>query len=171
MKKTISLFLLALFALPCLAAAESEGRLHFKGNGFSIAPLEEETEIASYLAVQMFLPSSEAFAPSVNVIIQRYKGTIKEYAELSRQQFEAAEFTIMSEKIAPTFVVWEYSGMIKDHQFHWYAKAERKEGKVYLVTAAATESQWKTLSVKLKACVDSFKIEKGEEVAPADADK
>ncbi|MBW2117694.1 MAG: hypothetical protein JRH09_07210 [Deltaproteobacteria bacterium] len=171
MKKTILLLLLALFTLACVAAEESEARLHFNVNGFSIAPLEGTTDAASYQAVMMFLPASKAFAPNVGVMIQPYNGTINEYADLSKQQFKGLKFTVLSEKITQASVVWEYSGMLKGRNLHWYAKAELGEGKVYLVTATATEYQWKTLAAKLKACVNSFKQEKGEQGTAAGADK
>lgn len=166
MKTTISLlflFLLVLFTPPGLAADKSDTRLHFKKNGFSIAPLEGKSDSAPYVVIMMFLPGSEAFSPNVNVSIQPYSGSIKEYADLSKKQFKAGKFTVVSEKLSSTSVVWEYTGMAQGRQLHWYAKAERKDGKVYLVTATSTESQWKTLSAKLKVCVDSFKLEKGEQ--------
>lgn len=34
--------------------------------------------------------------------------------------------------------------------------------KVYLVTATAPDAQWKEVSPKLIACVDSFKVEPGK---------
>jgi hypothetical protein len=143
--------------------AEPESRFHFRANGFSIAPLEGVSENVPYQAVMMFLPVTEAFAPNVNVQIQPYDGTIKDFASLSQQQFKACGFTVLSENVSSTTVVWEYSGTFQGHRLHWYARAVQNKNKVYLVTATATESQWKTVSTKLRACVDSFKIEKGEQ--------
>ena len=70
MNKTASVIFLILFATLCLAAGDSETRLQFRGNGFSIAPLEGTSDEAPYQAIMMFLPASEAFAPNVNVQIQ-----------------------------------------------------------------------------------------------------
>jgi len=95
--------------------------------------------------------------------IQPYDGTIKDFASLSQQQFKAGGFTVLSENVTKTTVLWEYSGMLQGHKLHWYATALQKKNRVYLVTATATESQWKTVSAQLKACVDSFKIEAGEQ--------
>lgn len=168
MKNTIALLLLAAFALPFSAGEEPEARLHFQANGFSIAPLEGTTDAALYQAVTMFLPASEAFAPNVNVQIQPYNGSIKEYADLSRQQFKSSKLSVVSEKTSQTSVVWEYSGTLQGRSLHLYAKAELGKGKVYLVTATATESQWKTVAAKLKACVDSFARESDKQGAPGD---
>jgi len=160
MRKLTTLLFITLFALPC-AAVDSEPRLQFKANGFSIAPLEGTADTASYQAVMMFLPVSDQFAPNVNVQIQPYNGTAQEYANLSKQQFKAGSFTVESEKVTQTAVLWEYSGLLQGRKLHWYARAELGKGKVYLVTATATEAQWQTVAAKLKACVDSFKLEKG----------
>ena len=110
----------------------------------------------------MLLPPSDAFAPNVNVQIQPFTGTMKEYADLSEQQFNAASLVVLGETHTRTSVLWEYSGMFRGRKLHWYARAELGEGKVYLVTATATESQWSTVSAQLKACVDSFRREEGD---------
>jgi hypothetical protein len=162
MKRLVSLVLVSIFVLPCVAA-EPTPRLHFQAGGFSIAPLEGKSDTTAVQALMMFLPVSDAFAPNVNVQIQPYKGTIKEYAELSKGQFKAGNFTVLKEEFSPTSVVWEYSGALQNRKLHWYARAELGDGKVYLVTATATETQWETVSAKLKACVQSFKTEKGEQ--------
>jgi len=106
MNKTVPLLLLALLALS--SRAEDAGtRLHFRANGFSIAPLEEKGDAASYAAVMMFLPPSDAFAPNVTVLIQSHKGTIKEYADLSKGQFTQAKWTMVRETMTRTTVVME----------------------------------------------------------------
>ncbi len=158
MKRTLTIMymLLALFTLPSLAY--SEDLLHFKESGFSIAPLEGKTDPTAYTPLKMLLPATDSFAPNVNVRIQPYNGTIKQYADLSKKQFIAAKLTVQSETVTQTSVVWEYSGTMQGHNLHWYAKAERGNGKVYLVTATAKESQWNDVAAKLKACVNSFKL-------------
>jgi len=160
--KTFTVLTLAiLFALPCYTG-EADARLQFKANGFSIAPLEGVSDTIPYQAILMFLPATEGFAPNVNVQIQPYKGTLQEYAALSQQQFKAVGVTILSEKTTEKAVAWEYSGVLQGRRLHWYAKAFSGKGKIFLVTATATQSQWKTASEKLKACVDSFRIEDEE---------
>ena len=86
---------------------------------------------------------------------------------MNTRQFKTMGLAILSEKSRPTSVTWEYSGTLQGRQLHFYAKAEQGEGKVYLVTATATEPQWKTLGAKLKACVESFALENGGKEALA----
>ena len=162
MKVLTAIILSAFITCSCIAA-EPESRLQFKTHGFSISPLEGVSGNTPHQAFIMFLPATEAFSPNVNVQIQPYDGTLKEYAALSQQQFKTIGFTVLSEKTTKTAVVWEYKGTLQERKLHWYAKAQRARGKVYLVTATATDSQWKAVSAKLKACVDSFKIEDVEE--------
>ncbi len=159
MKKLTILFLLVAFTFPYLVADETEAKLHFKKNGFSIAPLEGKSSNMSYQVLAMLLPPSEGFSPNVNIQIQMYGGTIQEYAKLSGSQFKSFKLNIVSEKIGKTSVLWEYAGVLQGSAMHWYAKAVKVEGKVYLVTATATESQWSKVSGKLKACVNSFKCD------------
>ncbi len=141
---------------------DSGVRLHFRANGFSIAPLEGTSETTTYQAVIMFLPETEGFAPNVNVQIQPYNGTINDYATLSRQQFRANGFTIISEDVSDKTIVWECSGTPMGLRMRWYIRAVLYENKVYLATATATASQWQTVSAKLKSCVDSLKIDIGQ---------
>jgi hypothetical protein len=47
---------------------------------------------------------------------------------------------------------------MQGNDLHFYARAVSSGGKVYLVTATAKESQWKTLSGVLRKSVDAFKV-------------
>jgi hypothetical protein len=151
--------LLTLLAVPCLTADDGEPRLHFKANGYSIAPLDEASDKETCQALMMFLPPSGGFAPNVNVVIEPHKGTIKEYVDLSREGFGAVGFTVTSETVGESSVTFEYVGTMQGHRLQWYATATLGRGKVYLVTATATPAQWKTVGARLKACVNSFKQE------------
>ena len=166
MKELISFYLIIAFGLPIPALNAKDARLHFKENGFSIVPLEGKTDTAIYQSLMMFLPPSEGFAPNVNVQVQPYEGSMKEYVNLSKHQFKTAKLTVLNETITEKSVVFEYSGLFQDRELHWYAKAELKEGKIYLVTATAIESQWKTVATKLKTCVNSFKLDEGDQGSP-----
>lgn len=158
MQKIFPLVLSAALFLPALASAD-EDRLRFKANGYSIAPLEGMTEQAVYQSLMMFLPLSEGFTPNVNVQIQAFDGGIEEYVSLSRQQFEMAGLKLLHEKFSGSTVVLEYAGPFQGREMHWYARAVEARGKIYLVTATATESQWGSVGAQLKANVDSFRIE------------
>lgn len=141
--------------------AEPGDRLSFPANRFSIAPLEGVSDTVAYQPVTMFLPATDAFAPNVNVQIQPYQGTIAEYVNLSQQQFRSIGLRVLSEVSTDSTVVWEYEGRLQGRALHWYAKAVQEQGKIYLVTATATDAQWRTVSAQLRACVDSFGIDTG----------
>lgn len=160
--KTLSSFaLVLLFCILLGAAKDADRRFYFQQNGFSIAPLEGKFAGETYQVLVMLLPASGGFAPNVNVQVQPFQGTIKEYVDLSRRQFQALNMTVLSEQVTENSILWEYSGSLENRKLHWYARAERADGgKVYLITAAASEPQWNTLAAKLKACVDSFRLEK-----------
>ena len=160
MNKTVPLLLIALFALSS-QAEDAGARLHFKVNGYSIAPLDEKSDAESYASIMMFLPPSDAFAPNVTVLVQTHKGTIKQYADLSKEQFKKANWTVIRETVTPTGVAAEYSGLFNGRKMHWLSRAEIANGKAYLVTATATEAQWHAVAAKLKACLESFGLEKG----------
>ena len=108
-------------------------------------------------------PASDGFAANVNVQIQPYSGTLDEYIALSEEQFKAAGFKVVQRsKQGQSAVVFEYVGEMQGRALHWYAKAVHATDRVYLVTATATETQWKREAVPLKECVDSFRREEGE---------
>ncbi|MBL7134164.1 MAG: hypothetical protein ISS78_08705 [Phycisphaerae bacterium] len=166
MSRTLAALLVCSSGLAAVAGRQSAGRLRFERNGFSIQALEGQPGDAPYTALMMFLPPSKGFAPNVNVVIQPYAGTIDEYAALSKKQFVAGKFKLIREaKVGKVGVLFEYSGRLQGRQLRWYARAILRGDKVYLVTATATKDQWAGVSGKLKACVDSFEIGKGE--APA----
>jgi len=156
--KKLSLVIVSLVLFTAFAVnAESTNRMHFPLTGFSIAPLEAPLEKATQQSIMMFLPATGGFAPNVSVQIQPYDGSIKDYSALSLKQFESAGLKV----IKPTepkgsFVTFEYRGKMEGRTLHWYAKAEKTKGRVYLVTATAPEEHWTTVAPQLKACVDSF---------------
>ena len=151
--------LLSSLAPPCLAGQDSPRRLHFETLGFSIQPLEEAPQGRPYQALLMFLPASEGFSPSINVQIQPFAGTIAEYDQLSKRQFEAVGWTVASEKSTPESMTWDFSGEQQGRDLHFYAKAVASGGSVYLVTATALASQWDRVGAQLKDCVDSFELD------------
>lgn len=161
MVQYIAILLLVLGSLSSTSAlaGDPEVRLLFKDAGYSIAPLQAKPVDTNYKALVMLLPRIGPFSPNVNVHIQKYEGSLKDYSIMSKQQFKAAHFTLIKEKVMSDDVaVYEYAGFMKGDEFHWYARATKTDGKVYLVTATATETQWPQVGKKLMACVDSFQL-------------
>jgi hypothetical protein len=145
-------------------AQSPAAKAQYKGNGFTIDSLEDRVTTAPHQALIMCLTPTESFAPNVNIQIQPYEGTFQEYIDLSKAQFTELNFKILSETRTENSAVWEYEGELGGRKLHWYSKVEFRDGKAYIATATATESQWKKVSAKLKSCVDSFKMDAPEPV-------
>jgi hypothetical protein len=80
------------------------------------------------------------------------------YVTMSKDQFKQMNLTIVAEKQnGENEWVVEYSGPMQGKDLHFYARAVSNNGKVYLVTATASESQWKSVSDVLRKSVDAFK--------------
>jgi len=137
--------------------SESTDRLHFATSGFSIAPLEAPKGQRTQQVLMMFMPTAGDFTPNVNVQIQPYDGSLEDYVKLSLKQFESANLKVVQQgRTKDSGVLFEYQGEIQNRRLHWYAKAQKSQGQVYLVTATALEEHWAEVAPNLKNCVESF---------------
>lgn len=162
MKRKVLVIMACVGLAACLNRAPAE-RLHFKQNGFSIAPLEEAAKNGTYQALMMYLSFSEGFAPNVNVQIKPFTGTIDELVTQSKQQLEQTGLKLISEKkLGPDTYVFECTGSYQSFPLHLYVRSILTADRIYLVTATAVEKQWDSASAQLKACVDSFELDKGK---------
>ncbi|MBV8214599.1 MAG: hypothetical protein JOZ08_15410 [Verrucomicrobia bacterium] len=128
--------------------------------GFQIDALDAAPDASDPTTViQTFLPATDGFAPNINVQIQPYTGTMKDYATVSKSQFEQMKWKVISDEQSGDNE-WniEYSGTFEGADLHFYARAVYTNGKVYLITATAKESQWTTVNGTLRKHVASFKI-------------
>ena len=159
--RNVFLTLIAFVFVPSvLMAQDDEQRLYFPMVGYSIAPLQDEVGETPYQSIIMFLNASDGFAPNVNIQVQPFEDPFKDYVALSKEQFKQLNFSVIKEEMKEDSATWEYAGTVGPNQLHFYVVAKMKDGKVFLATASAKESQWKTVSEKMKACVDSFRFEK-----------
>ena len=128
--------------------------------GFTMEALDgPPSATAPTTALMTFLPVSDGFAPNINVNIQPYSENITSYIAMSKDQFKKMNWVILAEKQnGETECILEYTGLMKGKDLHFYARAIANSGKVYLVTAAAKESQWNTVSEILRRNVDGFKL-------------
>jgi len=149
---------LALLLTPFLPPAGAN-TIDLPQYGFEIDALDAAPGSATIQALIMFLPVNDGFAANVNVNIQPYKGSMKEYAALSRGQFEEMKWKILSEenKGENEWTI-EYAATTKSGDLHFYGRALHKGDHVYLVTATAKESEWAFLQAKLRKHVDSLKL-------------
>jgi hypothetical protein len=137
--------------------------------GFQIDAFDAAPDASTPTTVlQTLLPETEGFAPNIIVQIQPYTGTIKDYATLSRKQFEQMKWNVISDQQSGDNE-WsvEYTGSLQGADLHFYARAVSTNGKVYLVTATAKESQWPKVSDALRKHADSFKLTPSSPTAPA----
>jgi hypothetical protein len=146
--------------LSCAAALEIRAAtIELPLYGFQIDALDAKPEAAPTTALQLCLPATEGFAPNINVQVQPYTGTIKDYVTLSKQQFEGMKWKVVSEKqVGDNEWSVEYTGSLGDKDLHFYARAISKDGKVYLATATAKQSQWATVGDTLLQHVQSFQL-------------
>jgi hypothetical protein len=87
-----------IFAFISIFGSSFAAPLDFSKYGFQIGALDTPPGDSPTQVIMMFLPTKNGFAPNVNVMIQPYAGTIKDYASLSKGQFEDMKFKIISEK-------------------------------------------------------------------------
>jgi hypothetical protein len=128
--------------------------------GFQMDALDAAPDSSSPTTViQTFLPATDGFAPNINVQIQPYTGTIKDYATTSKGQFEQMKWKVVSDQ-QPNDNEWnvEYTGSFHGSDLHFLARAVSANQKVYLITATAKESQWTTVGDTLRKHLESFKL-------------
>lgn len=132
--------------------------LNFPQTGFSIDGLEASPSNSGRQVLHMFLPVENGFSANVNVMIQPYSGTIKQYKELSESQFKRVGWKVHSVQENADNITFEYTGVFQRNALHWYAKAFKQGVLVYLVTATDSQSTWNKNKDKLITVVDSFKL-------------
>ena len=150
--------LLAGVARADLVAGGAPGdTLVFAEHGFSIHPLKGKSASATQQVLTMTMPASAGFAPNVNVQVQPFDGTLDDYMKISREQFKAMGITMVQEKREGKSIILEYKGQMQGMPLHWYARAVQAQGKIFLTTGTAAESQWASVAAQIKECVGSFK--------------
>ncbi|HBY88152.1 MAG TPA: hypothetical protein DEO86_20040 [Colwellia sp.] len=144
--------------LNLLVSTAHAEKIEFPKLGFSIDSLDSSPSQGMVQPIQMFLPAENGFSPNVNVQVQPYSGTIKQYRELSEGQFKQIGLKVLSIKEMNNSITLEYTGVMQGFNLHWYAKAFKKGNHIYLVTATSTKVGWEGDKEKLISNVDSFQI-------------
>jgi hypothetical protein len=162
--------------LPIVGRAEPDtGLLRFDSEGFTINAEGFNVKRSDLPSaggqspvVVLFLSPTGGFAPNVNVLIQDFPNSISDYVALTKKEFDSNGITVVKEQtVSPEEWIVEYSGTLSGRSLHWYARAVKKEAKVYLTTATATPDQWGSVSQKLIQCVDSFALISSAKPQPA----
>ena len=160
MKNTAKLIGAAAFVSLAICSQSGAATIELPLYGFKIDALDAAPDASNPTTViQTFLPATEGFAPNIIAQIQPYTGTMKDYATLSKSQFEQMKWKVIADQ-QPGDNEWtvEYTGSLQGTDLHFYARALSTNGKVYLITATAKESQWKTVGDTLRKHVESFKL-------------
>ncbi|PCJ60966.1 MAG: hypothetical protein COA79_07870 [Planctomycetota bacterium] len=160
--KTIIIILLVTITSSLTLFAD-ENKSIYKNKDFSISPLYDDKDSTGSKPLMMKLKAVDGFMTNVNLIIQPYSKTIKNYSELTLGQFKDYKLKVLKSEFKENAWTFEYAGVMSNLNLHWYGKAVKSGNKVYLITGTAKETQWKTVSVKLIACVNSFKLNKTKE--------
>jgi len=83
---------------------------------------------------------------------------LKEYNDLTQQQFESIGINVISTKILDSEIKYEYSGNASGNDLHWFSRAIKKDDKIYLITATALNSRWELEKTILTKSVMSFSL-------------
>jgi len=140
--------------------AFAENRLNFETYGFSIdnlqVPSGDKGDI--FRTVMMFLPDSDGFAPNVNILIQKFGGTVEKYLKTSETDFTAAGAVVINKKQTDKTLILEYTVNIDGKDVHVYSKAIFDKDVVYLASGTSLVSQWNSVGTVLKKNVDSIQL-------------
>ena len=129
----------------------------FNQAGFSIDILDAKSSDAGSQRLMMMLPASNGFAANVNVQIQPYPGSLKDYKKFSEAQFTQMGLKTLSILEKESEIYWEYSGNIQGKDLHFYAKVIKVDHLFYLATGTDLESNWPKTSKNIKSVVNSFR--------------
>jgi hypothetical protein len=158
MKKTTRAICVATLVSLAICSQSGAAAIELPLYGFQTDALDAAPSTSNPTTViQTFLPATEGFAPNIIVQIQPYPGTMKDYAELSKKQFEQMKWKVIADQ-QPNDNEWnvEYTGSVEGNDLHFYARAVSTNGKIYLITATAKESQWTTVGDTLRKHLESF---------------
>ena len=115
-------------------------------------------EGASGQVFSYFLPANSGFAANINLQIQPFPGTLKEYDAITQEQFKSLNINVISAKTLDSEIKYEYSGHMSGNELRWFARAIKKDDEVYLITATALNSRWELEKTLLINSVMSFSL-------------
>lgn len=154
--------LILAIVIATFGAASVAGETTFQSEqyGFTIKPPVAKQWEGSGMVATFLLPPKDGFSDNVNVMIQAYAGTLEEYDKLTRGSFGANAMKLIAGNLEKGVLIYEYSGKYQGRPLHWYSRAQKKDDKVYLVTATCAEERWETNKKVLMDAVESFEFKK-----------
>jgi hypothetical protein len=128
--------------------------------GWRLADLDALVAKQPQNVLRVAFDESDGFTANINIQIQQFSGTMKEYIEVSHRGFDKLFdqkwSTVSEDQKGEKECLVEIAGAIKGREYHFYARAAKLEEKVYLITATALQSQWATVGDKMRRYVDAF---------------
>lgn len=148
--------LLVISGFSTLTAAEGDLPYY----GWKLKDLDALIEKAPGQTLLIRVDETGKVSANINVQIQPFAGTMKEYMDVSRGQFDQLfekGWKMFSEK-QDGEKEWscEVTGTAKGKEYHFYARAVKEGTRVYLITATALQEQWGSVGEKLRRHVDAF---------------
>jgi hypothetical protein len=148
--------LLALCAFSALNAAD--GELPHYGSKLKDLDALIEKEPGKTLFIKV--DAAGGVSANINVQIHQFPGTLKEYMDLSRAQFDQffeKGWKILSEKQdGENEASCEVVGTRKGKEYHSFSRAVKEGPKLYLITATALQEQWGNVGEKMRRHVNAF---------------
>lgn len=129
----------------------SKPDFYSSSHGFEITPPP-----ASYTTSFTLAPNN-GFAANVNVQVQTYPGSLKEYDDLSSGQFASLGWTVTAKTLDEKELRYDYNGMMNGNHLRWHCRAIKDQNKVYLITATDLLANWDKNKDVLLHSVNSFK--------------
>ena len=151
----IKKIIFAVLSMYSLNAMSSE--LNFDELGFTMENLSDSST-SPHQVVMLTLPPENGFTSNVAVIIQTYDGTLEQYKALTMEQFKSNDITLVNTHLTKTYLIIEYTGFTQGKSLHWYAKAMKKNGSIYLATGSSLGALWAKDKDKLIKSVNSLKF-------------
>lgn len=155
-KNQFSCIILALFCAVTLNAVAAE----YPYYGLRLADLDALVAKEPGNVLRVAFDESDGFTANINIQIQHFSGTMKEYMEISHksfdQLFDKKWSTVSEDQKGEKGCLVEITGTLKGREYHFYARAVKQPEKVYLITATSLQSQWATVGDKMRRYVDAF---------------
>lgn len=151
MRKALLIFLF-------IAAFKASADGTFGNSQFEIEALGGGDSSKASQPVLMSLPPKNNFSPNINVQIQIFPGTLKQYLNITKSQIESFGWALLESSIEGDKLTLEYQGSLQGKSMHWFQEAVKSKGKIYLITATGLERDWNSYSSDLIESVRSFRL-------------
>lgn len=154
-KATLAIIMLACALALSLIGADSQ---YF---GIHLKELDAVIAKAADKKFFIFFEEFDGFKANLNVQIQQFQGTLKDYDDISQKQMDAIfknKWNTLSKKqIGESELFYELIGSSNGIDMHFYCRVVKDGSKLYLITATSKQGHWETIGDRLRRHVNAFK--------------